>query len=138
MRKTYNDLIESYDNKLREQIKQLESMKSAGDDEERKSNVEAARKRGISIANSKWYNVSENDIKPDTAYYFGYIDDNGKYFEGDSFTISRDDDGEYQIDATTEVPARSYKTKLEAYNAALDSIMPDEGRIKISTRYEDI
>lgn len=47
-------------------------------------------------------------------------------------------DGEYQIDATTEVPARSYKTKLEAYNAALDSIMPDEGRIKISTHYEDI
>lgn len=38
----------------------------------------------------------------------------------------------------TEVPARSYKTKLEAYNAALDSIMPDEGRIKVSTHYEDI
>lgn len=138
VRKTYNDLIEGYDNKLREQIKQLESMKSAGDDEERKSNVEAARKRGISTANSKWYNVSENDIQPDTAYYFGYINNNDKYFEGDSFTISRDDDGEYQIDATTEVPARSYKTKLEAYNAALDSIMPDEGRIKISTHYEDI
>lgn len=138
LKKAYDDIVEKPNNALREQIKQLESMKSAGSDAERKNNVEAARKRGISTANSKWYNVSENDIKPDTAYYFGYNDDNGKYFEGDSFTISRDDDGEYQIDATTEVPARSYKTKLEAYNAALDSIMPDQGRIKISTRYEDI
>lgn len=32
----------------------------------------------------------------------------------------------------------TYKKLRELGYAALDSIMPDEGRIKISTRYEDI
>lgn len=138
VRNLYSELIEKPDNEIRNQIKQLETLKFGEEDKLRANNVDNAKKRGIKGSNLKLYKISENDIKPDTEYYFAYRDDGDTYFEGDNFVIENNDDGTYSVNSTNDSPTGKFKTKLDAYNAALDSIIPDSGTLKISTDYDDL
>ena len=138
VRNSYYELIEKPDTEIRNQIKQLETLKFGEEDKLRADNVSNAKKRGIKGSNLKLYKISENDIKPDTEYYFAYRDGDGTYFEGDNFVIENNDDGTYSVNSTNDSPTGKFKTKLDAYNAALDSIIPDSGTLTISTDYDDL